>query len=499
MYPVHFLKHFHFRTHFGILSRKILLVLHHAAGHGLVLLPDEVSTSGFKPSPLRLDVQIGNVYATDGLLQLPSSDIPQRRTFLCAYGVGFAQRTNAHGALFSLSLILQFTRFIQPDGLPASKTTVTAEASSAFRNCCLSDARAATLTLAVANYIRLLEPITFQANLPLFTRCHLDGLFVYEIPEGSLLRSLVLQQIKSCSDTASWKTTSHANRFSDLLNQAARLLFLLVGRSKSAVVVPCICIPTVLSPLNLILDQCKLLTSVLNLASFCGTPLSIDYALVGCGCLIVDHFSNIRMGSHRTRKAPSSAFRRPPDIELVHLNSSSVDTSRLHTGIFVQFNGLLRKVTTARSHTWPVCSVCLSSDLTLRYGLANTKLAVFTCQRCLSCASEPLQLLELEVLVQPDDTCSSEASINPLRVNRSQVLTPWIVLNMSTTRLFKLLDLPLSASIKNMQFNPKTLLGRRLNEVIGLIVKIDPEYVISCESLPVLGIHVIELDAVPGT
>ncbi|KAA3674619.1 uncharacterized protein DEA37_0002307 [Paragonimus westermani] len=472
--------------------RKILLVLHHAAGHGLVLLPDEMSTPGFTHSPLRLDVQIGNVYATDGLLQLPSSDIPQ------SLQLETKVRLQELQLQVSRLYVDKFTRFIQPDGLPASNATVAAEASSAFRNCCLSDARDATLTLAIANYIRLPEPMTFQANLPLFTRCHLDGFFVYEIPEGSLLRSLVLQQIKSCSDSASWKTNAHANRFSDLLNQATRLLFMLVGRSKSAVVVPCICISTVLSPLNLIVDQCNLPTSVLNLASFCGTPVSIDHALVGCDCLIVDHFSNIRMGSHRTQKASSSAFRRPPDIELVHLNSSSVDTSRLHTGVFVHFNGLLRKVTAARSHTWPVCSVCLSSDLTLRYGLTNTKLALFTCQRCLSCATEPLQLLELEVLVQLDETCSSEASINPLHVNRSQVLTPWIVLNMSTTRLFKLLDLPLSASIENMQFNPKTLLGRRLNEVIGLIVQINPEYLISCESLSVLGIHVIEVDAVPG-
>ncbi|KAF7262211.1 hypothetical protein EG68_01018 [Paragonimus skrjabini miyazakii] len=474
--------------------RKILLVLYHAVGHGLVLLPDDASlTSGFKPSPLWADVQLGNVYATEGLLQLPSSDIPQ------SLQLEIMMRLQELQLQVSGVYVDKFTRFIQSNGLPAPKTTVATEASSAFGHCCLSDARAATVTLAIANYIRLPEPMTFQANLPLFTRCHLDGLFVYEIPEGSLLKSLILQQIKSGSDSPSWKTTDQADRFSGLLNQATRISFLLVGRSKSAVVVPCICILTVLSPLNLIVNQCKLPTSVLNLASFCGTPVSIDCALVGCGCLIVDHFSNIRMRSHRTQATSSSAFRRPPDIESVRLNSSSVDTGRLRTGIFVQFSGLLKKVSRARSHTWPVCSVCLSSDLTLRYGLTSTKLALFTCQRCLTCAPEPLQLMELEVLVQLDDNCSSEASINPLCVNRSQALTPWIVLNMSTTRLFKLLDLPLSVSIKNMQFNPKTLLSRRLSEVIGLIVHIDLEYVISCESFPVLGIHVIEVDAVPGT
>ncbi|KAF5403565.1 hypothetical protein PHET_02985 [Paragonimus heterotremus] len=455
--------------------RKILLVLHHAAGHGLVLLPGDMSlTSGCKPSPLWANVQLGNVYATEGLLQLPSSDIPQ------SLQLEIRMRLQELQLQISRVYVDKVTRFIQSDGLPSLKTTVATETSSAFGHCYLSDARATTFTLAIANYIRLPEPMTFQ------------------IPEGSLLKSLVLQQIKSGSDSASWMTTDQADRFSGLLNQATRLLFLLVGRSKSAVVVPCICIPTVLSPLNLIVNQCKLPTSVLNLASFCGTPISIDCALVGCDCVIVDHFSNIRMRSHRTQAASSSTFRRPPNIELVRLSSSSVDTGRLHTGIFVQFSGLLKKVSAARSHTWPVCAVCLSSDLTLRYGLTSTKLALFTCQRCLTCAPDPLQLMELEVLVQLDDTCSSEASINPPRVNRSQVLTPWIVLNMSTTRLFKLLDLPLSASIKNMQFNPKTLLSRRLNEVIGLIVHIDLEYVISCESLPVLGIHVIEVDALPG-
>ncbi|KAF6778708.1 hypothetical protein AHF37_01829 [Paragonimus kellicotti] len=161
--------------------RKILLVLHHSAGHGLVLLPGDVSlTSGFKPSSLWADVQIGNVYATEGLLQLPSSDIPQRTSQQLGIERKLSYSTNTT-SLFSLQseirirlqeLQLQvsrvyvdkFTRFIQSDGLPAPKTTVATEASSAFGHCCLSDARAATPTLAIANYIRLPEPLTFQVR-----------------------------------------------------------------------------------------------------------------------------------------------------------------------------------------------------------------------------------------------------------------------------------------------------------------------------------------------
>ncbi|CAH8603460.1 unnamed protein product [Dicrocoelium dendriticum] len=106
-----------------------------------------------------------------------------------------------------------------------------------------------------------------------------------------------------------------------------------------------------------------------------------------------------------------SRFNMPASNVYTPLDSAAEVTSlQLHD--LVQFSGTIVSVDTNRSHTWPVCALCLSDDLKLTGAQqlendeccsANTKLSskcsIFQCGQCGSQAVETLHSCELEVLV----------------------------------------------------------------------------------------------------
>ncbi|CAL8089550.1 unnamed protein product [Calicophoron daubneyi] len=101
---------------------------------------------------------------------------------------------------------------------------------------------------------------------------------------------------------------------------------------------------------------------------------------------------------------------------------------------------------------------------------SSHSLTTLRCRCCAARLTKPKQLFEVEVEVTLDRP-DRAGLVDPLQ--RAAYRQPRILLNMSSTRTLSLLGLSSEALASGPQINPKEILYKRLENVVGLVIRIE--------------------------
>ncbi|KAG5444196.1 hypothetical protein CSKR_101682 [Clonorchis sinensis] len=468
--------------------RDFLLSIHYSSGYGLVILPMSPKTSPVLPLNQPMHFNVGSLYETAGLLQIPGSQVPDGLQDITKERISELQHRLPAGCL------QKFTQFI-------SKLRAIAEPNIAsFGPFCLWDARSAEFHLVETNYFIGPKLVSFHEELKPFSRCHIRGTLICETLEGSLIKDDELHALKLREQTSCRFDTIEAICPIYARNNVTRVMYVLVEFATGPRVVPCFCLSDVQSALNLLHDQQEIGSTsecILSSSTLWSYPITVDDAVSGVGCVFVDHFTKLRVDV-RTRRVGTSRWSTRADELLLtprYMKLDSVDQLRqLSPHHFIRFEGIINRVSTSRSHTWPLCNHCYSADLVLiQCGTEKLQKAdpiSLRCRRCSNALDEALQLFEVEVGIQLE-TKRSQGLADPFQINSD---TPLLSLNMSPRRMFALLGLAANEFSKDMHFNPRTLLYKRVDDARGLVIHVERDLPLAGQASSVKRILVLELD-----
>ncbi|OON20244.1 hypothetical protein X801_03877, partial [Opisthorchis viverrini] len=467
--------------------RDFLLSIHYSSGYGLVVLPMSPKTSPALPLNQPSHFDVGSLYETTGLLQIPGSQVPDGWDIT-------KERISELQRRLPTDCLQKFTQF-------CSKLRALAEPNaSSFGPFCLWDARSAKFNLVETNYFIWPKLVSFHEELKPFSRCHIRGTLICETSEGSLIKDEELHTLKSLEQSSCRFDTTGAICSVYAQNNVTRVMYVLVEFATGPRVIPCFCLSGVQSALNLLHHQQKIGSTseyILSSSTLWNYPITVDDAVSGIGCVFVDHFTKLHVDV-RTRRVGTSRWSTRADELLLtpgYVRLDSVDQLRqLSPHQFIRFEGIINRVSTSRSHTWPLCNHCCSSDLLpIQCGTERSQEADPISLRCRSCSNvldEPLQLFEVEVGIQLG-TKRSQGLTDPFQISSD---TPLLHLNMSPKRMFALLGLAANEFSKDMHFNPRTLLYKRVDDARGLVIHVERDLSLVGQASSVRRILVLELD-----
>ncbi|TGZ52024.1 hypothetical protein CRM22_010712 [Opisthorchis felineus] len=468
--------------------RDFLLSIHYSSGYGLVILPMSRKTSPALPLNQPTHFNVGSLYETAGLLRIPGSQVPDGLQHITKERISELQRH------LPTSCLQKFAQFCSKLGAIAETN------ASSFGPFCLWDARSAKFHLVETNYFIGPKLVTFHEELKPFNRCHIRGTLICETSEGSLIKDEELHTLKSLEQTSCRFDTTGAICPIYAQNNVTRVMYILVEFATGPRVVPCFCLSDVQSALNLLRHQQEIGSTseyILSSSTLWSYPITVDDAVSGVGCVFVDHFTKLRVDV-QTRRVGTSRWSTRADSLLLtprYMRLDSVDQLRqLSPHQFIRFEGIINRVSTSRSHTWPLCNHCYSSDLVpIQCGTEKLQKAdpiSLRCRRCSNALDELLQLFEVEVGIQLE-TKQSQGLTDPFHMRSD---TPLLNLNMSPKRMFALLGLAANEFSKDMHFNPRTLLYKRVDDARGLVIHVERDLPLAGQASSIKRILVLELD-----
>ncbi|KAK4475207.1 hypothetical protein MN116_002286 [Schistosoma mekongi] len=478
--------------------RYILLAWHFNGFPGLILLPNQLVHSGIFSNPVvsYQDFNSGNVYTAVSLLQLPDNQLEdkiQKEVFI---------HINEIKRSLDQKYVNSLMHFIH--GPTNQKTPIRDETSTEYskQSIKLWEARASHFNLVESNYIHFNLSTPYKNDLAKCTRCSVNGYLLLEPSDGSLAKDVISDWFNSeikklqCSST-------HIVMFT-CEHKFTRPFYIWISEYATSKLLPCICLVDCLSPIELIYEHLFSISSTSNYfsAGF-GVHLIIDQALACDNFIILDRFTLLKVENYFQQLLPTYSLQNSLSKQ-IYTNStllqSPEDVSKMYVHQIVCFSGTITRVDTNRSHVWPICPYCACADFEIRSpsnkSEVNSKQETLKCIRCAALLSNPLQRIELEVqvLIHFDRDLMS---VNQSKRYKSSVE---FTLNMTSSRLCKLLNVTPSNLLKESGLKSQDLINCHLDNVSAIVAYI-PNIVFPVDSVQKHPIYlrnpyVIELDQV---
>ncbi|CAH8874385.1 unnamed protein product [Trichobilharzia szidati] len=475
--------------------RPILLVWHFGGYPGLILLPNREDFTGnlSKCDITYQDFRLGYVYTTEALLQLPSEQLPE------VVHKEIINRLNEIESYLDKKYASNLKSFIR--GSTAHNNDITDELFFGNTECNINfwEARVSHFNLVESNYIHLNSSISYKISLADSTRCSISGSLLIEPPEGSLSKDIILD----CFNTECKKlqlSSKHNMILGECLTdiqKVARVFYLWLSESITPILLPCICLVDIVSPMELIYQKMFTMSTVVDQSSGFGVYMSIDQAIVFGSFIVLDRFASLTIEDHTQHvlkhSLRSSLCKQIYTNSIILQSSKDLNTIRVHQMVF--FSGTLIRVDTSRSHVWPTCPYCACANFEIHSNV-NDKIAMksesLKCIRCSALLSNPLQQLEIEVQVLID----GENNCKPMRRVKEDNSPMEITLNMAPWRLCKLLNVTQSNLLTGTGLNPKDLINRRLDNVCAIVVHIPNKLTVNDDCVRKRNMHLKNLYAI---
>ncbi|KAH8867304.1 60S ribosomal L8 [Schistosoma japonicum] len=478
--------------------RYILLAWHFNGFPGLILLPNHLVHSGIFSNPVVScqDFNPGNVYTAESLLQLPDNQLEdkiQKEVFNHINEIKWSLEQKYTNSF------MHFIHGPTNQKIPIRDATSTEYSKQSIK---LWEARASNFDLVESNYIHFNLSTPYKNDLAKCTRCSISGYLLLEPSDGSLAKDVISDWFNS--EIKNLQCSSRHIVIFTCEHKFTRPFYIWVSEYAASTLLPCVCLVDCLSPIELIYEHLFSISSTPNyISAEFGVHLTVDQALACGNFILLDRFTLLKVEKYFQHPLPTQSLKYSLSKQ-IYTNSTLLqsleDVSKMYVHQIVCFSGTITHVDTNRSHVWPICPYCACADFEI-HSLDNTrevnsKQETLKCVRCAALLSNPLQRIELEVqvIIHFDQDLMS---VNQSKRYKSSVE---FTLNMTSSRLCKLLNVTQSNLLKESGLKSQDLINCHLDNVTAIVAYI-PNIVFPVDSVQkyptyLRNPYVIELDQI---